>query len=74
MRNPYAALMALLPDRPLLIGTVSSVADGVCTITVPGGGITTARGDLYAVGDKVFFRDGAIEGTAPDLPVEIIEV
>lgn len=73
MRNPYAALKALLPDPPLQIGDVIDVSGGVATVQLPGGGIATARGDA-TVGQKVFFRDGAIEGTAPDLPVEVIDV
>lgn len=73
MMNPYAKLLAILPDRPLLVGTVVAFDNGVATIEVPGGGITSARGDA-TVDQKVFFRDGAIEATAPDLPVEIIEV
>jgi hypothetical protein len=71
--NPYARLLNLLPQRPLLVGQVTAFADGVATIELPGGGISTARGDT-TVGARVFFRDGAIEGPAPDLPVEVIEV
>jgi len=73
MRNPYAALLALLPNSPLQIGTVLDISNGVATIQLDGGGLTTARGDA-TTGDKVFFRDGAIEGTAPDLPLEVIDV
>lgn len=73
MLNPYAALLALLPERPLLVGTVSAFADGIATVELPGGGLVTARG-AATVGQQVFVRDGAIEGTAPTLPVEVIEV
>lgn len=74
MTNPYVALLALLPSFPLEVGTITAISDGVATIATPGGGITTARGTGYAENDKVFFRDGAIEGKAPDLPIEVIEV
>lgn len=71
--NPYKALLALLPDAPLLVGDVTAVDSGVATIEVPGGGVMQARGDVL-VGDRVFFRDGVIEGPAPTLTVELIEV
>lgn len=71
--NPYTRLVALLPQRPLLVGTVTQVNAGVCTISMPGGGLATARGDAI-VGQRVFFRDGAVEASAPTLPVEVISV
>lgn len=73
MLNPYVALLALLPDRPLLVGTVTAAADGIATVELPGGGLLLARGDA-TVGQQVFVRDGAVEGTAASLPVEVIEV
>lgn len=73
MMNPYKALLDLLPQRPLQIGTISAISGGVATIELPGGYTATARGD-GTVGQKVFFRDGAIEGQAPTLPLEVIEV
>ena len=71
--NLYARLIALLPQRPLLVGTVTDVVDGVAVIEMPGGGVDSARG-LVAVGQRVYFRDGIIEGPAPELPLELIEV
>lgn len=71
--NAFKQFQTLLPQRPLLVGEVVSYSNGVATIEEPGGGVSTARGDA-AVGDRVFFRDGAIEGPAANLPVEIIEV
>ena len=47
--------------------------DGMAEIEESGGGRTLARGEA-AVNDMVFFRDQVIEGPAPDLPVEAIEV
>ncbi|MEP6587131.1 MAG: hypothetical protein ABJA84_00035 [Polaromonas sp.] len=73
MANPYTRLLGLLPSRPLQVGTVLSTADGTATLQLPGGGIATARGDA-TVGQSVFFRDGNIEGNAPSLAVEIIEI
>lgn len=73
MRNPFVELIELLPSYPLQVGTVSAFSDGVCTLTLPGGGVIQARGTA-GIGDKVFFRDGVIEGSAPSLPVELIDV
>ena len=73
MSNPYRALLSLLPGRPLLVGTVTAVAGGVATIEMEGGATAQARGDV-SVGDHVFFRDGSVEGPAPALDLEIIEV
>ena len=71
--NPYRRLMGLLPQRPLMVGTVIAVSGGVATIQLPGGATDTARGDV-SVNDRVYFRDGVIEGPAPNLPLEIIEI
>lgn len=73
MRNPYALLRELLPEPALQVGTVSAINNGVALIVLPGGGVAQARGDA-TVGDRVFFRGGAIEGTAPNLSLVQIEV
>jgi hypothetical protein len=44
----------------------TAVAGQLCTVQLPGGGVLQARGDA-AVGDRVFVRDGLIEGPAPAL-------
>lgn len=73
MSNPYKLLRDLLPDPPLQVGTVTAFSNGVATIETPGGGIATARG-ITTVGAHVFFRNELIEGTAPTLTIEVIEV
>jgi hypothetical protein len=73
MRNPYKALLRLLPNPPLQVGTVLALNNGVATIELPGGGHAQARGEA-AVGARVFFRNGAIEGEAPALPLEVIVI
>lgn len=73
MSNIYRTFLALLPPRPLQVGTVLAIASGVATIELPGGGRLQARGDA-AVGQRVFFRDGVIEGGAPNLALEVIDV
>lgn len=73
MRNPYKMLRELIPEPPLLVGTVAAIADGTARITMPDGNIALARGTA-TVGDRVFFRDGAIEGPAPNLTIELIDI
>jgi hypothetical protein len=71
--NLFKQFTALLPKTPLLVGVVVDAGDGMALVEELGGGRTRVRGDA-AVGDSVFFRNGLIEGPAPDLTVEIIEV
>jgi len=71
--NPYKRLLGLLPTYPLTVGTVISSADGKVVVELPGGGRLTARGEGN-VGGNVFVRDGVVEGAAPDLTLEVIEV
>ena len=72
--NPYRALLELLPQAPLQVGEVTAVnADGTRTVQLPGGGEIRARGTA-ALNDRVFVRDGLIEGPAPALTVLTIDV
>ncbi len=71
--NPYARFLALLPPKPLMIGTVSAVQGALATVTLEGGGLVTARGQA-TVGDRVFVRDNVIEGEAPNLTYISAEV
>lgn len=73
MTNPFKLLKSLLPDPPLLVGDVLAVSNGTATIELPDGSWVQARGDV-TVDDRVFFRDGVIEGPAPSLTIELIEV
>jgi hypothetical protein len=73
MANIYRQFLGLLPARPLLVGTVTAVGDGVATVELPGGGLLRARG-AGTVGQRVWVRDGAIEGEAPDLAYVEAEV
>lgn len=71
--NPFAALRALIASPPLEVGDVVEISNGLATIQLPGGGRIQARGQA-TVGDRVFVRAGAIEGPAPQLPIELIDV
>jgi hypothetical protein len=73
--NAYKLFRDLLPSYPLQVGDVVSTLNGVATISLAGGGVATARytGSL-AVNTRVFFKDNAVEGVAPNLPLEIISI
>lgn len=71
--NLWKRLRQLLPEAPLLVGEVVAVTSYGATIELPDGALIKARG-VATVGEKVFVRDGRIEGTAPDLPVVLIEI
>lgn len=73
MSNLYAQFKKLIPTAPLLVGTVASVYTGGATVTLQGGGTMRVRG-AATVGQRVFVRDGAIEGPAPNLPLVEITV
>jgi hypothetical protein len=75
MHNVYEQFRQLLPDAPLQVGTVIEVGAGVLSVQLPGGGTVRARGgSSELVGQGVFVRNDVIEGLAPDLPLEIIEI
>ena len=73
MHNLYEQFRQLIPDPPLQAGTVVGVGSGVVTVALPGGGLLKARGTAN-VGQKVFVRDDAVEGIAPSLTLEIIDI
>ena len=71
--NPYKRLIGLLPKIPLQVGDVTDVTGGIATVELPGGGLLTARG-AATVGQRVFVRDGVIEGLAPSLTFATADV
>ena len=72
--NAFTVLRDLLaPPALLQAGVVLSISDGVATVELAGGGITTARGNV-AAGAYVMVRDGVIEATRDPLPVYFLEV
>lgn len=74
--NLYRALRDLLPEAPLQVAVVAAVntSEGTSTVTWPGGSTQRVRGTSVAVGVSVFVRAGVIEGAAPALDFETIEV
>jgi hypothetical protein len=73
LNNVYWQFRQLIPEPPLQAGTVVGVGAGRVTVALPGGGLIRARGSA-AIGQKVFVRDDVIEGGAPSLTLEIIEI
>ena len=73
MRNIFKEFADIFPDPPLQVGTVLATDGAVATIELPGGGVLRARG-TEALGAQVFVRDGVIEGAAPSLLIEVIEI
>ena len=71
--NPYRALLNLLPDQPVLVGTVTAVSGGEAWVTLLGGGVQVVRGEA-TVGQMVYIRDGLVEGEAPSLTLEDIVI
>ena len=70
--NLFKALVATLPTYPLRAGVVVSVEDSglAAIVELPGGGqvrVRTAE-PTTVIGDRVYIRNGVIEGPAPNKP------
>jgi hypothetical protein len=75
MRNLYQEFQRLIPQPALQVGTVESVSGNLANIRLPGGETLIARGaDSNLLNQKVFVKNNVIEGLAPNLPTEIIEI
>ena len=72
MSNLFKRFERLLPHHPLRVGTVLSVDGTAVLVQESGGGVVRVRGES-TVGARVYFRDSTIEGSAPNLPLEVIE-
>lgn len=73
MRNIFKEFADIFPAAPLQVGTVTGTDGAVATIELPGGGVLRARGDA-PLGQRVFVRDGLIEGAAPSLPIVTFDI
>jgi hypothetical protein len=74
MRNPYTALLRILPQRPLLIGVVESVGSGDALVEILGSGAKIRALGAATVGQRVFVQGGVIQSTAPSLPFYAVTV
>lgn len=74
MANPYRQFLNLLPKRPLLVGTITTVnSDGTVDVELPDSKIVRVRG-TGSVDDRVFVQDGEVRGAAPDLPTASVQI
>lgn len=73
MANLLKQFQSLLPDSPLLVGEVLSITANILTLELPDGAQITARGTA-TVGQRVFVRDGMVEGLAPSLTYVEVDV
>lgn len=63
----YSSLMELIPQSPVLIGTVTIVDGDALIIQTPEGGSFRAFGS-GVIGQRYYFRSGQLIGDAPSLP------
>lgn len=73
MSNVYRDFLNLLPKRPRYVGTVTASSATGAAVELSGGGVLYVLGQA-TVGQRVFVRDGAIEGPAPVLDYVSAEV
>lgn len=73
LHNPWRQFLDLIPTAPLLIGTVTGEQGSEWRVQLLSGETIRARGGAQ-INQRVFVRDGVIEGAAPDLPVVHLEV
>ena len=70
MANIWKMFSDLVPEPPILIGTVTSwIGDSHSVVEMPGGGTIIAKGQAVGVGGKAFVQNGEIRSEAPNLPV-----
>lgn len=70
--NLFKRFLDLVPKSPLRVGVVTAIDGTSVRIEEMGGGDVTVRGEA-ALGERVYFRNGVIEGTAPNLPFVTVE-
>ncbi|MHA6890810.1 hypothetical protein [Ralstonia pseudosolanacearum] len=74
MPNLWRQFEALLPDSPLLVGTVvTRHDDGTVTVQLLGGGLVRAIG-AGEPSQRLFVRGTEVVGLAPTLPSVDIEI
>ncbi len=71
MSNPWDVFQSLLPKQPLLIGeALTTYQDGTVALAVPNGQVRVLSGGISVnTGTKYYFRNGRLEGEAPNNPV-----
>ncbi len=72
MSNLFKSFQRLVPTFPLRVGVVLSADDTSAVVEEVGGAQLRVIGTATA-GRRVYFRNNAIVGDAPQLPLEVIE-
>ncbi|RYE43851.1 MAG: hypothetical protein EOP24_26790 [Hyphomicrobiales bacterium] len=74
--NLYTRLLGLLPQAPVMTGTVAELhGDGTASVQLHGGGLLRVRNPFETEqGAAVFVQDDAVIGDAPSLPLVLIEI
>jgi|GEM_PF-1335823 len=71
----FREFIGLLPKDPLLIITIfEHNADGTSTVELPNGCLIKACGQSVSLDSQAFVQFGQIQGEAPELSVEVIEI
>lgn len=74
LRSPFRRLQDLMAAPPREVGDITTVAGGLATVALIGGGTVNVRGENASVGQRVFIRGDVIEGAAPALTLVTVEV
>lgn len=73
MSNLYGLFKDLIPTDQVLVGTITSSSGDTHQVTCIDGSIVVVVG-VATMNQKVFIKGGTIQGTAPDLTLETIEI
>lgn len=73
MSNLYRLFKDLIPTDQVLVGTVTSSSGDTHQVTCIDGSVVVAYGQA-SINQKVFVKGTSIQGAAPNLTLEIIEI
>ena len=75
MANVWTEFQKLIPKNRLIVATVNQVnVNGTSHVTTVDGQSIIVRGNQVEINKKVFVKGGVIEGEAPNLPFQVIDV
>lgn len=73
MFNSYRAIQALLSDGAVQVGEVQQSASGELVVVLDSGAKLAAKGS-EPVGQRVCIKNGYVQGKAPNMTSQTIEV
>lgn len=73
MLNSYRAMRQLLGDGAVLVGQVSNVSSSSLVVTLDSGAKISAKGSA-TLGQRVYVKNGYIQGLAPSMTSQVVEV